>query len=214
MARTKGSKNAASKSSGYNAQDAYVKQLEDELAILRAKAEAKSVEANDDEDRDEIVILQTDYIKVMSLLPYRLNLCTKEKGQGKIYRFDNLYQVKRIIYADLVDILEVNHSFLEAGFFIILNPKVVRAHGLDDIYEKILTKEQIEAIWDGTNESISLFTSATKTQQDVITEMVIQKLIDNPNGIDLNLVDKLSRLSGINLSQKAEDMRELLKPAA
>jgi hypothetical protein len=73
--------------------------------------EAKDV----DETSEEIIISQTDYIKVMSLLPYRLNLCTRERGQGKVYRFDKLFQVKKIIYSDLVDILEVNRDFMEAG---------------------------------------------------------------------------------------------------
>jgi len=205
MPRTKGSLNkAANTSTGYNA---YVKELEDKVARYEAE------KLNGDES-DEIVISQSDYIKVMSLLPYRLNLCTKEKGQGKVYRFDTLYQVKKIIYSDLVDILEVCREFLEQGYFIILNPKVVRAHGLDEIYERILTKEKIETIFTNTEEGFALYAAASKGQQSTIDDMVLQKLVANPESIDLNLVDKIARISGIKFIEKSEDMRELLKAPA
>jgi hypothetical protein len=204
MARTKGSKNkVAGTSDGYNA---YVKELEDKVA----RYESKELDENSGE---EIVINQSEYIKVMSLLPYRLNLCTKEKGQGKVYRFDTLYQIKKIIYSDLVDILEVAHEFLEQGYFIILNPRVVRAHGLDEAYEKILTKEKIENIFSNTDEGVALFAAASKGQQQVISDMILQRLVEDPKGIDLNLVDKISRLSNIKFIEKADDMRELMKPA-
>jgi len=205
MPRTKGSLNkAANTSTGYNA---YVKELEDKVARYEAE------KLNTDET-DEIVINQSDYIKVMSLLPYRLNLCTKEKGQGKVYKFDNLYQVKKIIYSDLVDILEVCREFLEQGYFIILNPRVVRAHGLDEIYEKILTKEKVETIFANTEEGFALYLAASKGQQSIINDLVLQKLVGDPKSIDLNLVDKIARISGVKFIEKAEDMRELLKAPA
>jgi hypothetical protein len=190
----------------HNTQDAYIKQLEEKLAMY----ESKELESEDDVD---IIISSTEYIKVMSLLPYRLNLCTKEKGQGKVYKFDKIYQVKKIIYADLIDIMEVARGFLESGFFIILNPKVVRAHGLDEVYDKVLTKERINEIFSGTDEGIALYSSASKEQKDIISDIIVQKLTENPGSVDLNLVDKLSRLSGTNLSQKADEVRELLNPA-
>ena len=202
MARTAGSKNRVA-GVNHNTHDAYVKELEDKVARFEAKELAE-------DQGEEIVIGQTDYIKVMSLVPYRLNLCTKEKGQGKVYKFDNLYQVKKIIYSDLVDILEVDHQFLEQGYFIILNPKVVRAHGLDETYEKILPKEKIESIFTNTDEGVALFTSANKGQQDIIVDLILQKMVADPKGIDLNLVDKISRISGIKISEKAEESRELL----
>jgi hypothetical protein len=211
MARTPGAlgkKSAINNGApAHNAQDTYIKQLEDRLAFY----EAKKIDSGDE---DDIFIGQTEYIKVMSLLPYRLNLCTKERGQGKVYKFDKLYQVKKIIYSDLVDILEVAHEFLESGYFIILNPKVIRAHGLDDIYEKVLDKDRIEEIFTGTDEGVALFISATSGQKNVICDLVVQRLVQDDKSIDLNLVDKLSRLSGVNLSQKAEETRELMKPAS
>jgi hypothetical protein len=188
-------------SDGYNA---YVKELEAKLALY---------EKNEvDEGSAEIVVLQTDYIKIMSLLPYKLNLATREKGQGKIYKFEKFGQIKKIIYSDLVDILEVNRGFLEAGYFIILSPKVVRLNGLDEIHNKILTKEKIEQILAGTDEGLALYSSANERQQKVIVELFVDKLIADPSSLDLNMVDRLSRLSGVNITQKAEESRQLQTP--
>jgi hypothetical protein len=197
MGRTKKAIPVTAKEDSYNV---YVKELEAKLLMYETK-----------ESQEEIVISQTDYIKVMSLLPYRLNLCTRERGQGKIYKFDTFGQIKKIIYSDLVDILEVCHDFLESGYFIILSPKVVRLHGFDEAYSKILTKEKIEEILNGTDEELALYSSANEKQQMVIVDLVIDKMLANPESVDLNMIDRLSRLSGVNISQKVEDTRFILK---
>jgi hypothetical protein len=176
--------------------------LEEKLAMY---------EANEDAGDDESYrVEQTDYVKVMSLLPYQLNLCTREYGQGKIYKFEKLFAIKKIIYSDLVDIIEVNARFLEEGKFIILNPKVVRLHGLDEIYTKILTKEKIEKILEGTDEGIALYSTANEGQQKVIVGLLIEKLIKDPTSLDMNMIDKLSRLSGVKIAERAESSRQLL----
>jgi hypothetical protein len=169
-------------------------------------------QASDDSGDEKYKVVQTDYIKVISLLPYTLNLCTREKGQGKVYRFQKLFQVKKIIYSDLVDIIEVNTSFLEAGYFLILDPRVVRIHGLDETYSKILTKEKLEQILAGTDECVALFSSANEKQQEVIVDLLVQKLIENPESIDLNVIDRISRLSKTDIAKKAEDFRQLANP--
>lgn len=203
MARISKNVKAAGTTIDHNAK--YIKQLEDQLAIYQA---------NEDVGDDESYkVEQTDYIKVESLLPWRLNLCTREKGQGKIYKFDRFGQVKKIIYADLVDILEVNAGFLEEGAFIILDPRVVRIHGLDEIYSKILTKEKIEKILEGSEEALSLYSTTNKRQQEIIVDLIVEKLIKDPSSLDLNMIDKLSRLSGVNISEKAENSRKLLATA-
>jgi hypothetical protein len=197
MAGKRNTKGAA----GTDSYNAYVKELEDKVLMYEGK-----------EDTDNLVVNQSDYIKVMSLLGWRLNLCTREKGQGKVYRFDNLFQVKKIIYSDLVDIMEVNQEFLKAGYFLILNPKVIRIHGLDDVYENILTKEKIEQILAGSDESVALYASANEKQQAVIVDLLINKVAREPNAVDLNIIDKMTRASGVNIAQKAEEARPLIAP--
>lgn len=176
--------------------------------------EDKQSVLNEVEDIDtfnNIKIAQDDYIKVICLIGNELNLVTKPYGRGgKIFTFRKQYEVKRILYSDLVEILENQPGFVEAGYFYIADQRVIRRHGLDDVYKNILTKEKIESIMsNNSNDAVTLFKSANPSQQEVIVEMLILKLCNNPDSVDLNMVDKISRASGIKIQEKAEEARQL-----
>jgi hypothetical protein len=197
--------------------DNKIAELEARLAKFEkgAAVEEKSTEVNQ-ESSEEIKITPDEYIQVMSLIPFHLNLSTRERGGGKTYKFDRFGQVKRILYSDLVDIFETHPAFLEAGYFYILSPKVIRHHGLDDIYKNILTKEKIEEILVAENKNvegcIALYQSANKSQQDIIISFMVDKLVENPDALDLNFVDRISRLSGIKIADKAKDVADSFSP--
>jgi len=188
-----------------------IKELQRTIDILLSVKSNTKENIHDDEEDDEtnkIKITSDDYIKVMSLTPYFLYLSTQAKGNGKTFLFKNFGEVKRILYHDLVLIMENHQSFLENGFFIILNRSVVRKHGLDEVYSKILTKERIEKIVFGENQSdaVNLFKSANLSQQQIIVNLIIDKVL---NGfiIDLNLLDRLSRVTGYSISERIESIK-------
>ena len=156
-------------------------------------------------------VLLDDYVPVMSLLPYRLNLSTKEGGQGDVKKFTKFGEVKNILYKDLVDIIEVNRTFMESGYFYILDPLVIRQHGLDEVYSKILTKEKIEEILNNINTEycIDLYNSSNSNQQKVIVQLLIEKVKNDSGSVNLYTVDRISRLSKIDIAQKAEEEKAL-----
>jgi hypothetical protein len=156
-------------------------------------------------------VLLDDYVPVMSLLPYRLNLSTKEGGQGDVKKFTKFGEVKNILYKDLVDIIEVNRTFMESGYFYILDPLVIRQHGLDEVYSKILTKEKIEEILNNINTEycIDLYNSSNSNQQKVIVQLLIEKVKNDSSSVNLYTVDRISRLSKIDIAQKAEEEKAL-----
>lgn len=155
-----------------------------------------------------------DLIPLMSLLPYPLVLTTRTKGQGKVIKFESFGEVKLVLYQDLIDILEVSRHFMENGYYIILDERVIKAHGLQDIYSKILDKEKIESILSGTKNGVELYKSCNPEQRKIIVTMIREKMVSDPESVDLNMVDKLSRESGINISQSATEAKEFLKRAA
>lgn len=181
---------------------------EEELAQLRARiAELESSE-DESSDLDSKKIQQDEYIPVMSLIPFNLNLSTKEGGQGSIKKFTRFGEVKQILYKDLIDILEVHPSFVEGGYFYIMHPAFIRQHGLDEAYSKILTKEKIEEIISTKSEDcVALYTSANPKQQEIIVQFLISKIIENPDSVNLNVVDRISRLSKIDIAKRAEELR-------
>lgn len=149
-----------------------------------------------------------ELIPVMSLINYRLNLSTEKNGQGKDIYFTHFGQIDNILYQDLLDVMRAYRTFMEHGYFVILDERVIARHGLQEAYKKILTKEKIEKILEGSDGTIELYKSSNPDQQTVIVRMVIEKLRENPDSIDLNIVDQLSRISGIKIKEFADEARE------
>ena len=188
-----------------------------EIEALKARIaelEGQQVFATLEETLDDKIQLD-EYIPVMSLLPFTLNLSTKEGGQGNVKKFTKFGEVKRILYKDLVDIMEASPQFLAAGFYYILDPRVIRAHGLDETYSKILSREKIEDILSANSEEgLSLYNSANEEQQKVIVDLMVNKLVENPKSVNLNIIDAISRASGIKIMDKVEDTKTLLEELA
>ena len=175
-----------------------------ELDALRARIQELEGEQTDSK------IPLDDLISVMSLIPYTLNLSTKERGQGKTIKLERFGQIKRVLYKDLLDILEVNRRFTEAGYFLILDRRVLKAHGLEEIYLQILTKDKIESVLNGSDDCTDLYLSCNPAQQEILVSMLVEKLRDNPDTVDLNMIDKISRVSKVNIQEKAKDARFLM----
>lgn len=169
---------------------------------------AKIAELENEKTKTKVQL--DEYVPVMSLLPYKLILSTKENGTGDTKRFTKFGEIKNIMYKDLVEIMEVQRSFLEAGYFYILNPDVIRQHGLDEVYSKILTKEKIEEILNTNSEScIDLYNSTNEEQQKIIVELFIDRIKSNPESVNLNTVDRISRISKTDILKRAEESKTL-----
>jgi len=186
---------------------------EEEIAALKAKIEELENKKGITNDKQHIEKIDSDsYISVMSLLPYPLNLSTKEGGQGNIKRFTKFGEVKRILYRDLVDIMEANPSFLNSGFYYILDPRVIRFHGLEETYSRILSKDKIEEILSADSEkALELYNSANEEQQKIIIDIMVERLVKDPKSVSLMIIDAISRASGVKIMEKVEDTQTLLE---
>lgn len=193
-----------------------VELLKARLAELESASETVKPEKEQRIEAKRTRVLLDDYVPVMSLLPYRLNLSTKEGGQGDVKKFTRFGEVKNILYKDLVDIIEVDRSFMEAGYFYILDPVVIRQHGLDETYSKILTKEKIDEILNNANSEycVELYNSANPDQQKVIVQLFVEKMKNDPSGVNLYTVDRISRLSKIDIAQVAQEEKNMQQEIA
>lgn len=177
-----------------------------EIEMLRARlAELEEKESEKPEEK----IQQDEYIPVMSLLPFNLNLSTKEGGQGSVKKFTRFGEIKRILYKDLMDIVEAHPNFLEDGYFYILHPGFIRQHGLDEIYSKLLTKEKIDLILNTkSDEVVAIYESAPEKQQKIIIQMLVAKMRENPDSVNLNVVAQISRVSKVDIATVAAENLE------
>lgn len=198
--------------------------LDEKIAELSSQFEAKFAAMMTEQPRQpkqEIIeerqqrdnnIRLDDYVDVISLCPMPLNLSTQGNGRGMVFKFSKFGEKKSILYKDLVNIIENQRTFLEAGYFYILNKDVIRKSGLDDMYSKILTQENILQILDGdSKEALSLYSSCNERQKELIVEMILQRLLADPESIDLNLVDKISKASGTDILGKINFSKEIIE---
>ncbi len=98
---------------------------------------------------------------------------------------------------------------METGKFMILDPRVIARHGLHEIQSKVLPKEALEKILDGSKEAVEIFKSSGEEQQKTIIGMLTRRLAADPKSVDLNVVDEISRYAKVNIQQNAEESREL-----
>lgn len=178
----------------------------EELAEKVAELEKENTQLRNKED--DYGIRLDEYIEVMSLIPYRLNLSTEKLGRGRTFSFSRFGEVKRILYNDLASIFENYRTFMEEGYFYILNERVIRKHGLDDVYSKILNKEKMEKIVAcDPKVAVKFYESATKAQRETIDGMLIEELKNGEP--DLNIVAQISKIGGKDLIKLAEEARQL-----
>lgn len=196
-----------------NASDVIVEETVESLKaeIERLKNLNNNVEVAEEFEEDIEIPLSAP-IKIMNLFPGHLNLSKEEFGRGGTFKFTDFGQTKKINYGDLMKILETHSNFVEAGYFVILDKRVIRNHGLESFYEKILTKDKINEILSGTEEGLSLYSVANSKQQETIVQLIVDKLIDNPEAIDLNMIDRLSRIAKVDISSRAKEARNIMHP--
>lgn len=199
--------------------DRLQKQIEDLKKMIQpeAKREKKRVEDSmDEEDNINDIIISSDaYIKVMSLTPYLLTLTTEEHGRGKRFDFHKFGEVKNILYHHLCEIMEIHPNFLNEGYFVILNKNVVRKHGLDDIYQKIITdKSKMEQILSGNqSDAANMFKACGEAQRNFIVNMIHDKMLAG-EPVDLNLLDRFSRIIDPSGEYSIAKIGEIMKKDA
>jgi len=190
-----------------NTEELKMEELLEKIKTLEALVmSTKEQDSDANREPEATKINPDDYIKVMSLLPYTLNLSTGRDGTGSTKRFTSFGEIKYITYRELVQIIENHPVFAESGYFYIMDKNVIRQYGLDEVYNKILDKEKIELILNTKDESATdLFISANPRQQEVIVALLVSRLAENPDDVNLNVVEKISDISGVNIREKSKD---------
>jgi hypothetical protein len=153
------------------------------------------------------------YITVVSLYPARLTLSTKPGGKGDLFNFQSFGEQKSMLYGDLVSIME-SHSegtdFLREGYYYIADERVIRRHGLNELYKRILSKEKIEQILSlKGSDVVPLFQSACKPQQLIICDMLVD-MIARGKEVDKNLISAISQSADIDVLKKSEEFKKTL----
>ena len=172
-----------------------------------------SPKKNSNAVQEEVIEIRADhYVKLMSLLPFTLNL---PRGKGiPPLSFKEFGEIKRVTYSALIEMMnfEIFERFLNSGNFTVLDEKVSKYLGLEDAIEKILKKDQIEKILDNscsTESAIELFKSATPRQKAVVVDMLITRIRDGKE-TNMNMVHSIEDLEKVKIVEKAEAAKEAM----
>ena len=160
-----------------------------------------------------------DYIPVISLTHGVLNLSTLPYIQmangGKSFTFNSYGTIKRIMFSDLTKIIEAHQEFTEKGYFYILDIRAVSLLGLEDIYKKLLTKENMDAVIASKEGCLTYYQLANEVQRGNIEKNMIDKIIaEGEENADLNLIAQISRIGNVDilmLAREAIEYRKLTK---
>lgn len=171
----------------------------------------KALELEKNKDKSEYVnISPNDMIEVVSLCNDKLNLNTKNHGDGNRYSFEEFGETKNIMFSEIAQIKETQRNFAKKGYFFVNNASAVRLLGLEEDYKKILSLEKIKEILDNSPDSDKLLKSANVGQQGIIANMLIGMLVEGQD-VDMNLVRKVSDISGVDINQRVTAQKESIE---
>lgn len=150
-------------------------------------------------------------VLVVSLTNNVLAVSTEGYGQGVVYKFNKFGEEQIIPANDLKMIIRNNKSFIVGGRLYICDEEIVRKNQLTKVYEKILNKEKLEELLVETKTTFAkIFKNMTRIQQETISEMLMQKIMDDKN-VDFNLIDIVDKTLNIDLQMKAKQAKELFE---
>lgn len=197
-----------------------IDKLEKELNDAKKELKGyKSIEKQREENKivpnENDTVTSDDYIEVISMCPTILTLTTEPKGRGNHYTWVNFGDIRQIVYSDWQKIL-TNHGsglytdFIRKGYVYINNPAAVKKSGLQEVYKQLLPPEKMNEVLECNEKtSAQLFSSTIKDQQLNICKILIDRMA-NGKEYDLNVIDKLSRISGIKLLEMAGEAKSYL----
>lgn len=180
-------------------------QIEKIMSMLETKTKNNdSIIECEDEDLKEP--LPTKNIRIISLYYGSLNL---SDGHGTKLSFGKYGEIKNCLYSKLVDIVNNDLKFAQAGMFYIADKNAVYHLGLADYYKKIQPKEILDNICTYDDNFISsVGKTLTKEQKETLSFGIAKRMFDGEN-FDLNKINVLSKAIGINIINKLEEMKEL-----
>lgn len=146
-------------------------------------------------------------IKVMSLLPYQLNLTTEPLGGGKIYSFYNYGETQKIKFSDLEDIVHNHRRNMEDGVFYICDRSAIEELELDDEYEAIFDKVGVDSIVDLKDQtSVETFLILSEDMKDSVSRRIVEKINEGAE-YNLNFLAEIQRRCGVDIITMAEESK-------
>jgi hypothetical protein len=145
-------------------------------------------------------------IRVRSLFNGTLNLTY---GDRRFVTFNKYGDENRVLYRDLIQIVNMNHKFAEEGYFEIEDASAVYFLGMTYAYNNIIKYKDIENICGYSDDKVkTLIENASDYQKSLVANRVAHQIVDGKN-VDYNKVNLINKLCSVDISKRAESIRSL-----
>lgn len=202
-------------------------QMQEEIATLKkelkdSKAQTTNVTKEKSDLEQLVTMLQSQSnggkqlskkVKVMSLIPNKLNLTTEKDGRGKQFTFESFGDIVTMKTTELEDILSIQRyrEQAEEGLFYILDKDIVEDQELADAYANMYDKKGIEdIILLRTDECVDAFCNLGEQMQESLAIYMAEKL-NLGERIDRNRISDISMRADIDISKIAENLKKTKK---
>lgn len=145
-------------------------------------------------------------IRIRSLFNGTLNLAY---GDRRFVTFNKYGDENRVLYRDLIQIVNINHKFAEEGYFEIDDASAVYFLGMTYAYNNIIKYKDIENICSYSDDKVkTLIENASDYQKSLVANRVAHQIVDGKN-VDYNKVNLINKLCSVDISKRAESIRSL-----
>lgn len=147
----------------------------------------------------------------ISLCNHILNLSTEPNGGGVVYTFTEFGEEQSIPYSDARRIIKNNKNFIKGGKCYIADDKIIDAEHLTNEYKKILSKDDLLDLLSSDKVKFrNIFDTMTDTQKEIFRDVVVDKLSQDKNSVDMNIVQYINESLNIDILKSVEYGKELL----
>lgn len=145
-------------------------------------------------------------IRVRSLFNGTLNLTY---GDRRFVTFNKYGDENRVLYRDLIQIVNMNHKFAEEGYFEIEDASAVYFLGMAYAYNNIIKYNDIENICSYSDDKVkNLIENASDYQKSLVANRIAHQIVDGKN-VDYNKVNLINKLCSVDISKRADSIRSL-----
>lgn len=145
-------------------------------------------------------------IRIRSLFNGTLNLTY---GDKRFVTFNKYGDENRVLYRDLIQIVNMNHKFAEEGYFEIEDANAIYFLGMTYTYKNIIKYKDIENICTYSDDKVkTLIENASDYQKSLVANRVAHQIVDGKN-VDYNKVNLINKLCSVDISKRADSIRSL-----
>ena len=181
------------------------KKVTNDLMAMVAQLQSQMAELKSNKAEEKKNSLAGKRIKLVSLFNGIVNIGTRVDGGGITKTFNKYGATVLVRFEDLEEMTMAYPNTFKEGLVYILDKDAVKELGLEEDYERINTKENIDKMLKLEDESvIDMFRQTETFMRNTLLDAVADRMAKGEK-VDQNIVMELKKEFGVDLNALAEE---------